>query len=511
MKKIKLVIITLCLLLVGLIGYNSEVVDEPQGNETEINKEWVAPVDVMNTDNLNTAEHSARTIEDYAYDYIESLILDLNVFREDDGSVTPAVITDTRINRLEKAIEFNHIFPEPIEIWRLDFMLQTEDIEDGNVRWGTFAPDADGWLGQHTGWNDANILLVFARYESGLEFLWHIPWKFELHTNTETIWGLETALRSVLELRGYINPSTFIDGDLRLVYFDMGGHEYGRLLLSQPFGLDGIWIVERWQQVGNNTTMIREHHQFDTHLALPYNMDFDQTFLEHAEKLQRQFDEGLAPWLVSPYESARAYLNSQGLDENYAPIIAVFEPESVFPFSLPVHVFKNDADGSSHMPLQDASKNNNIVTVLSSDLPEGFAGFSLILHEMYALAAWVNNDGFFIVPNNYGHWHMSIAQLTDYSSAEEWVYTMIERANIESQILAGVDANRTYKPPTAEFPFFAMERMPANEDGDLTQRFARDNGKGGIFLINILLSPEEWEDGHGSRLLEALASFEVLQ
>jgi len=67
------------------------------------------------------------------------------------------------------------------------------------------------------------------------------------------------------------------------------------------------------------------------------------------------------------------------------------------------------------------------------------------------------------------------------------------------------------EPPTEEFPFFAMEKMPANEDGDLMQRFARDNEKGGIFLISILLSPEEWEDGHGARLLEALATFEVLQ
>ena len=97
----------------------------------------------------------------------------------------------------------------------------------------------------------------------------------------------------------------------------------------------------------------------------------------------------------------------------------------------------------SKITVQDYLQVSHTV-IWDADLPEGFAGFSLALHEMYALAAWVNNDGFFIVPNNYGHWYMSIAQLTDYSSAEEWVYSMIERANIESQILAGVDANRTY-------------------------------------------------------------------
>jgi hypothetical protein len=169
---------------------------------------------------------------------------------------------------------------------------------------------------------------------------------------------------------------------------------------------------------------------------------------------------------------------------------------------------ENESD--AHATEQDIPLHHHLVTVSASDLPEGFAGFSFILHEMYTLAAWAPNDGFFLVPDNDGHWYMSIAQLTDYTSADEWVYSMIESANIESQILAGVDVNRTYEPPTSTFSFFAMERHLASEDGHLMQRFARDNGKGGMFLISIFLTPDEWDNGHGSRLLQSLESFEVL-
>jgi len=286
----------------------------------------------------------SRTIEDYAHDYIQSLLPDLNVFREDDGSFTPATIIDTRINNLEKVAEFSHIIPQTIELWRLDFMLQTEDIEDGNVRWGTFAPDEDGWLGQHMGWNDANILLVFIRNESGVEYLWHIPWAFELHTNTQTLWGLETALRMVLEVRGYI-PAMIFPGNHYIVYFDMG-REYGRIFLSQPFeqGADGIWIAERWQQIGNESDLQRDYHEFITHYALPYDSEFNQTFLEHAENLQRLFDAGQAPWLASPYESAKEYMSHQGLGDIIMGIYYVSAGINI-PTSIPPHIFQDDTPG----------------------------------------------------------------------------------------------------------------------------------------------------------------------
>ncbi|MCL2379134.1 MAG: M56 family metallopeptidase [Defluviitaleaceae bacterium] len=322
------------------------------------------------TEISGTGAYSSRTIEDYAHDYIQSLLPDLNVFREDDGSVTPAAITETRINTLEKVAEFDHIFPQTIELWRLDFMLQTEDIEDGNIRWGTFAPDENGWLGQHTGWNDANILLAFVRHDSGTEFLWHIPWAFELHTNTATIWGLETALRMTLELRSYVPEMTF-PGNHYIVYFDMG-LEYGRMFLSQPLtqGDSGIWVVERWQQIGNNSSFIRDHDQFNTMHALPYNLDMNQNFLEHAEELQRLFNAGQAPWLASPHESAYEYLTTQGLGRS---IIAVYpaDPNINFPTSITPHIFQGVSPGES----DSADMGSSGVAAFSYSLPTDIAGY----------------------------------------------------------------------------------------------------------------------------------------
>jgi len=293
---------------------------------------------------------SPLTIEDYAHAYIQSLLPYLNVFREDDGSITPATIIDTQINTLEKVAGFGHIFPQTIELWRLDFMIQTECIEDGNIRWGTFAPDAEGWLGSHMGWNDANILLAFIMHDSGPQFLWHIPWSFELHTNTQTIWGLETALRMVLEMRGYIPAMTF-PGNHYIVYFashefEFGGYEYRRIFLSQPFGQgpDNIWVVERWQQLGSENNYI--HHEFITHYALPHNLEFNQTFLEHAHDLQRLFDTDQAPWLASPYESAMEYMNRHSLGERIIGIYHVSTDISI-PTSLAPHIFTADNQNES--------------------------------------------------------------------------------------------------------------------------------------------------------------------
>ena len=286
------------------------------------------------------------TIEDHAHAYIQSLLPGLNVFREDTGEIAPATIVATQINTLERVAEFTHILPQTIELWRLDFMLQTECIEDGNIRWGTFAPDQDGWLGQHTGWNDANILLAFIPHEDGPEILWNLPWSVELHTNTQTIWGLETALRMTLEARNYV-PAMAFPGNHYVVYFHMG-YEYGRVFMSQPVeqGPGGIWVAERWQQIGNNQDFIRETGDFQNHIATPYNMNLNQNFQEQAQYLQNQFTGGQAPWLASPYESALEFLHSQWLSD---AIVAMYPigPDITIPTSLPPHIFQNNPSGET--------------------------------------------------------------------------------------------------------------------------------------------------------------------
>jgi hypothetical protein len=177
---------------------------------------------------------------------------------------------------------------------------------------------------------------------------------------------------------------------------------------------------------------------------------------------------------------------------------------------------RNNADNAPQSVSEEdittlASAQSDPTVISSVDLPEGFAGFSLYLSEGYTLQPTPGGDyGFFQVFYNTGAWIMSIAQLTQYATAEEWIYDMIAAINAESYMLTGTGSIRTYERPTAEFPFFAMERHIASVEGREIQRFIRDNGKGGIFFISIFLFTDEWETGHGPHLLEALASFEVL-
>ena len=146
-----------------------------------------------------TTDIGFLTVEDYALQYIDSLAQEVyvGIFDYDDNDkilyTRQAKFIETRINVLEKEAEFNNFTPNTIELWRLDFMLLTEDLETNTLRWGTFFPDADGWVGQHTEWNNARTLLVFSRDNGKITFMGSIPWYME-----ETLLGLEGALRTFL-------------------------------------------------------------------------------------------------------------------------------------------------------------------------------------------------------------------------------------------------------------------------------------------------------------------------
>jgi len=269
---------------------------------------------------------SRRTVHDYADLYIRIVSqINIGLFDYPDGDsleIIPANFTDTRIDHFEAVARFYHLLAGPIELWHLEFMLLTTDIEQDPerwVRWGSFAPDEYGWLGQHSGWNCANIFLAFTYGAEGLEYLGHVPWHFAFDTDTTTLWGKEAVLRRHLEAQSIL-PSVSFPGNHYLAYFDFGGHEDARLLLSQPISEGDIWIVERWQQIGNEARP-RDPYAFITLPARPIDGDWNQTTVELAHDLQGQFDDGEAPWLADPYAVARAYLDSVGWDADYAPIL----------------------------------------------------------------------------------------------------------------------------------------------------------------------------------------------
>jgi len=121
-----------------------------------------------------------QTIEDFARQYIDNLVQGLTVgvfpygIDDDYFYIRHANILETRINTLEPEYQSGGI-----ELWRLDFMVLTDDLEDGYIRWGTFFPDEDGWVGQHTAWNEAQTLLAFAVDGDEVTFVRNFEWWFE--------------------------------------------------------------------------------------------------------------------------------------------------------------------------------------------------------------------------------------------------------------------------------------------------------------------------------------------
>jgi len=107
-------------------------------------------------------------------------------------------------------------------------------------------------------------------------------------------------LRSFLELEHQLPPVSY-PGNHYLAYFELGPEDFqrNRLLLSQPFGDDGIWVVERSQQM----------HGIVNH-ATPQSDTLSMT--EYFAGQQALFERGDAPWLIDPYAVAMAYLELNG-------------------------------------------------------------------------------------------------------------------------------------------------------------------------------------------------------
>ena len=143
--------------------------------------------------------------------------------------------------------------------------------------------------------------------------------------------------------------------------------------------------------------------------------------------------------------------------------------------------------------------------VPTDELPAGFAGFSLQLYETHTFEPWWVEDGWFRVGcEDVGAFVMHIGQLPDIGmTAEEYIAEMAAERSED-----GLEF--TYEPPTADFPFFSLTRFDTGETGKQMQAFARDNEQGGLFYVTILLDSDDWEEGHGPRLLNALANMEII-
>lgn len=155
-------------------------------------------------------------------------------------------------------------------------------------------------------------------------------------------------------------------------------------------------------------------------------------------------------------------------------------------------------------PVEQHFTQGNLIVISVNDLPDGFAGFSLELEQGYVIEPWASEPGWFRI--SFGHEYaylMHIGQLPYVGTAQEYINDMVSIWNDGGMELS-------YEPPTAHFPFFAMERLIASGEGEQVQTFMRDNEKGGVFYITIQLFEHDWETERGASLLQTLASFEVL-
>ena len=180
------------------------------------------------------------SVEFLAMQYMEEMINSLYVFLEDESISRPANILHARVLLLERLHTFYALTPEPIEMWRLVFEIQTDDIEDGNIRWGTFAPDEQGWLGKHMGWHESDVVMIFAQNAVGFDYLGNLG-RWEAY---DVIYGngAEHFLREFLSNINFLGLETIPNVG--------AAHETHRIVSSLPLP-DGSWQLNSIQ-IGAN-------------------------------------------------------------------------------------------------------------------------------------------------------------------------------------------------------------------------------------------------------------------
>lgn len=184
------------------------------------------------TGNLRTHK---LTEEDYAKQYIAEQITGI------ENSVNGAVIVDSEMTVFEQAGRVEGLLPEPLELWRLEYRLEPEDISRLPLAGGMNA--VDGKITEDS--SMGKPLLVFA-YEGDTPRYEGVIWSAEYDLDTPA--GRETALQVFFEGKGMLEHETY-SGNHAIAKFVMSDGTTAHLLLSQPAvqGDSGIWVVERWK------------------------------------------------------------------------------------------------------------------------------------------------------------------------------------------------------------------------------------------------------------------------
>ena len=227
----------------------------------------------------------SKTVEDYAWEYI-----DMQIEMYEDIEWGGLKIIDKKIVKLEKLSSFENILSSTVELWRLEYRLKPENIDEVVVAGGMQVDD--GWITEDSSMGKPK--LVFTYEDDELIYLGNAN---TLDYHTDTLATQEIAIRIMLENMGLL-PNESYGGKHVVIKFPLSTGEASQLLLSQPItqGNDGIWAVERWMD-GNGII----YH------VNPYP-EMDITIEEHYRLLQEQCDKGQKTWLLDPIQVGYDYI-----------------------------------------------------------------------------------------------------------------------------------------------------------------------------------------------------------
>ncbi|MCL6603528.1 MAG: M56 family metallopeptidase [Paenibacillus sp.] len=227
----------------------------------------------------------AVTERDYAEQFIGDEISGI------ESGASGAVIVDSEITVFEPAGRVEGLLAEPLELWRLEYRLEPDDISKIPLAGGMNA--VDGKITEDS--SMGKPLLLFA-YEGDTPRYEGVIWSTE--NNLSTPAGLETELRVFLEGNGKLSHEIF-SGNHALAKFIMSTGETAQLLLSQPavHGDSGIWFVERWKDGNGNV------YYNTPRTALPTAKYYAQ--------LQAEVEQGRKQELLDPAQVAAEFVQSE--------------------------------------------------------------------------------------------------------------------------------------------------------------------------------------------------------
>lgn len=226
------------------------------------------------------------TEADYAKQYIEEQIAGI------ENRITGAVIADSEITLFELAGRVEGLLAEPLELWRLEYRLEPEDISRLPLAGGM--NEVDGKITEDSGMGKP--FLVFA-YEGDKPRYEGVIWSGEYDLGTPA--GRETALQVFFEGKGLLEHETY-SGNHAIAKFVMSDGTTAHLLLSQPAvqGGSGIWVVERWKD-GNG------YEYYET-------PDTSQPSAEYFAGLQEEADQGQqTAELLDPAQAAAVFIQNE--------------------------------------------------------------------------------------------------------------------------------------------------------------------------------------------------------